>query len=288
MEKKTALITGATRGIGKETALGLAKLGHHIIIHGRDEAKLLEVANEIKTVSKNKNVETIVADLSSLSDTKRMTDEFKSRYTQLDILINDAGIFPNKVRETTSDGHEKTLTINLFAPFLIIQTMKPALLKSTAPRIINVSSAMHRRAGRPDFSDLQFERNYSPIRVYGLSKLYLIWVTRHLSMLLKKHGAKNVTVNALHPGAIATNFGQDAEMGFFVSQMFKLAQKLMDKPADGARTSIYLATSPKVENVSGKYFNKRGKIEQPDDRYWSPGNEEFIWNFCTEITGKYL
>lgn len=288
MDKKIVLITGATRGIGKETAMGLAKMGHQIVIHGRNKDRLLEVVEEIKKTTGNKDIEIIQSDLSLLADTKRMTDEFKSRYDRLDVLINNAGIYPNKRREVTSEGIEITSVVNLFAPFLIMQKMKPVLLRSDNPRIINVSSAMHRRSGRPDFSDIQSERNYSPVRVYGLTKLYLIWATQHLAMLLKKHGAGNVTVNALHPGAVATNFGRDAELGFLINQVFRFARTFMDSPEDGARASIYLATSPDVEGVSGKYFNKKGEIERPYDRYWSPNNEKIVWKYCTEIVGGYF
>ncbi len=288
MESKIILITGATQGIGKETATALALQGHTVVIHGRNAAKLQAVSGEIKAVTGNSNVDTIMADLFSLSDIKRMADEFKSRYDRLDVLINNAGAFLNKQRETTTDGHEKTITLNLFAPFLIMQSLLEVLAKSPSARIINLSSAMHRRGGRPDFNDFNLEQSYTPARAYGLSKLYLIWITRHLSKKLKEKGIKNITVNASHPGAVATNFGQDSDKGFISNLIFKAALPFMDKPSQGARTSIYLATSPEVENITGEFFNNKEKIEKPDDRYYSPENDAIVWSYCKEITKDYL
>jgi len=288
MEKKIIFITGATQGIGKETATELAKQGLHVIIHGRNKPKLESVSEEIKTTTGNSKVDIITADLFSLKDVKSMADEFKGRYDKLDVLINNAGAFLNKQRETTVEGLEKTITLNLFAPFLLMQLMVDALKESPAGRIINLSSAMHKRGGKPDFHDFQFEKNYTPSRAYGLSKLYLIWITRHMAKQLKEKGINNVTVNASHPGAVATNFGQDSDKGFITNLIFKVALRFMDKVEDGARTSVYLATSPQVENVTGEFFNNKGKNEKPDDRYYSPENEKIVWDYCNKVTEAYL
>lgn len=283
MSKKIILITGTTQGIGKETAIGLAAKGHHIVLHGRNRAKLKDVCDEIKLVTGNNDIDTIVADLSLLEEARRMTNEFKNRYERLDVLINNAGVYPSRERQITAEGLERTMAVNLFAPLLIIQSLKPVLMKSDSARIINVSSAMHKYGGRPDFSDMQFERNYSPLRVYGLSKLYLIWVTRILSDMMKQRGVENVTVNSLHPGSIATNFGKDTYKSFLFKQIFKTAQSFMDQPAEGAKTSIFLATSPDAEGVTGKYFDKNGKVARVDDRYWSPENGKLVFDYCVKI-----
>lgn len=169
MGKKIILITGATQGLGKETAKALAKQGHHVILHGRNIAKLQTVSQEIKSETGNNSINTIAADLFSLADTKRMADEFKSRFGRLDVLINNAGAFLNKQRETTKEGLEKTISLNLFAPFLLMQSLLEVLAKSSSARIINLSSAMHRRGGKPDFNDFQLEKSYSPARAYGLN-----------------------------------------------------------------------------------------------------------------------
>ncbi len=255
MKSKIVLITGATQGIGKEIALALANNGHHVIIHGRNNTKLQTVAREIKNASGNNNVDIITADLFSLSEVKNMADEFKRRYDRLDVLINNAGAFLNKQREVTGDGLEKTMTLNLFAPFLLMKSLTDDLLKSSSARIINLSSAMHRRGGRPDLGDVQSEKKYSPARAYGLSKLYLIWITRYMAKQLADKGIKNITVNATHPGAVATNFGQDSDKGFITNMIFKIALFFMDKPSKGAAASIFLATSPEVENITGEFFD---------------------------------
>ena len=288
MDRKTIFITGATQGLGKETAIGLAKQGHRLVLHGRNNSKLHEVSDEIKTLSGNNNIDTIIADLSLLADTKRMTDEFLSRYEKLDVLINNAGMYPAKKRETTREGVEESIAVNLLSPFLIMQSMKPALLKSESARIINVTSMMHRYAGRPDFSDIQFERRYSQMRIYGIAKLYLIWVTRLLSDMLKKRGVNNVTVNALHPGAVATYFGQEAYRSLVFKHIYKVVQNFMDTPEDGAKAIIYLATSPEVENITGEYFNKLGKIDKVNDRYWSLDNGKLIVDYCMEVIEQAL
>lgn len=288
MESKIILITGATQGIGKETAMTLAKQGHHVIIHGRNQSKLKTVAQEIKTATGNNKVDFIVSDLFSLADTKRMTDEFKTRYDHLDVLINNAGAILNKDRETTNEGFEKTIELNLFVPFLLMHSLLDVLKKSPSARIVNLSSAMHRRGGKPDFNDFQLEKSYATDRAYGLSKLYLIWVTQYMAKFMKESGVNNITVNASHPGAVATNFGQDSDKGFVMNMIFKIALLFMDKVEDGARASIYLATSPEVQNVTGKFYSNKAKPEKPADKYYTPENEKLVWDYCMKMAKGYL
>jgi NAD(P)-dependent dehydrogenase (short-subunit alcohol dehydrogenase family) len=288
MESKTILITGGTDGIGKATAKALAKQGHVVIIHGRNKAKAEKVCEAIRSETGNNKIDYILADLLLLSDVKRMAEDFKKKHSSLDVLINNAGAFFNKVRETTEEGFEKTITLNLFAPFLLTQLLLDVLKKSASARIINLSSAMHKRGGKPDLNDFQLENSYRSDRAYGLSKLYLIWITRHLSKLLRERRITNITVNASHPGAVATNFGQDADKGFLINRIFKIALLFMDKPEKGAMTSIYLATSPDVENITGRFFSSRAKEEKPDDRYYSRENEKIVWEYCMNIAQPYL
>jgi NAD(P)-dependent dehydrogenase (short-subunit alcohol dehydrogenase family) len=288
MESKTILITGATQGIGKETATTLAKKGHHVIIHGRNLSKLQAVAQEIKSISGNNKVDIIVADLFSLADTKRMADEFRTRYNRLDVLINNAGAIMNKERETTNEGFEKTIALNLLAPFLLMHSLLDVLAKSPAARIVNLSSAMHRRGGQPDLNDFQLEKSYAVDRAYSLSKLYLIWVTQHMAKFLKDNGMNHITVNATHPGAVATNFGQDSKKGFIIDMIFKVALLFMDKVEDGARSSIYLALSPEVENVTGGFYSNKSKPEKPAEKYYSVENEKKVWDYCMKTVQNYL
>lgn len=288
MNAKIILITGSTDGIGKITATELAKQGHTIIVHGRNKEKAAAVCQEIIAKTGNKNVAFLIADLLRLTDIKRMSEELKKKYSNLDVLINNAGALFGKERETTSEGFEKTITLNLFAPFLLTKLLLETLAKSESARIINVYSAMHRRGGKPDFTNFQSDKVYKTDRAYGLSKLYLVWITKHLAKQLKENGLDNITVNACHPGAVATNFGQDADKGFLMNLIFKVALLIMPKPEKGAQTSIYLASSPDVKNISGEFYNNNMKVEKPDAKYYSAENEKLVWEYCEKITTKYV
>ena len=147
---------------------------------------------------------------------------------------------------------------------------------------------MHRRGGKPDFTNFQSDKVYKTDRAYGLSKLYLVWITKHLAKQLKEKGIDNITVNACHPGAVATNFGQEADKGFLMNLIFKVALFVMPKPEKGAQTSIYLATSPDVENISGEFYDQNMKIEKPDDKYYSIENENLVWEYCEKMTQNFL
>lgn len=288
MKSKIILITGATDGIGKATAIALAKNGHTIIVHGRSREKAENVRHQIQTETGNNQIEILIADLLSLMDVRRAVAEFKEKHGRLDVLINNAGAFFNKRREITAEGFEKTIALNLLAPMLMTELFLDVLAKSDSARIINMSSAMHKRGGEPDFTDFPLEKSYKPDRAYGLSKLYLIWASRHLAKRLKQKGVNNITVNVCHPGAVATNFGQEADKGFFINIVFKIALLFMDKIEDGAMTSIYLATSPEVEGVSGEFFDNRKRRAKPDDKYHSEENELLVWNYCQEVLKPYL
>lgn len=287
MQSKIILITGATDGIGKVTAKALAQQGHSVIIHGRNKSKAQAVCEEIKSETGNDKVDTMIADLFSFSEIKRMAEAFKKKYDRLDVLINNAGAFFGKVRETKKDGLEKTITLNVLSPLLITELLLNNLAKSPSARIINTSSAMHKRGGKPDYSDLQLQKNYTPAKAYGLSKLYMIWITRHLATMLKEKGINNITANVLHPGAVATSFGQEIDKGFINNLIFKLALPFMDKPEKGAATTVYLATSEEVENVTGKFFGNM-KEEKADDKYYSKENEKLVWDYCMQIIAPYV
>ena len=287
MERKTILITGSTDGIGKITATALAKQGHTVIIHGRNKEKAEAVRQQLVAETDNGSIDILIADLLSLADIKKMAEAFRKKYGHLDVLINNAGAFFGKIREITPEGFEKTFTLNLLAPFLLTQLLLESVCKSKSGRIINLYSAMHRRGGKPDFDDFQSEKSYAPARAYGLSKLYLVWITQHLAKRLKQKGINHVTVNACHPGAVATNFGQDADKGFIINAVFKAALWFMPKPETGAQTSIYLATSPDVEHVSGQFYNQKGEIEQPADKYYTAENEQLVWDYCEKITANF-
>lgn len=279
MEGKIILITGSTDGIGKVTAKALAKQGHTIIVHGRNKEKAEVVCKEMKSETGNSRIDFIIADLFSLSDVKRMAIEFQEKYERLDVLINNAGAMFGKNRGITRDGYEKTIALNLSAPFLLIQLLLDTLAKSPSARIINVTSAAHTMTGPLDMNDIHLENGYTFGKAYGQAKLYLIWITQHLAGKLKEKGLMHISSNSVHPGTVKTEFGQNENKGFWINLLLKLAMPFASTPEQGAETTVYLATSRDVENVTGAYFSNK-KIAQPSKKYYSPENEKIIWDFC--------
>jgi NAD(P)-dependent dehydrogenase (short-subunit alcohol dehydrogenase family) len=249
MQDKICLITGATLGIGRETALGLARRGAHVAIVGRDAHRTRAAAEWIGQEAGTKEVASLPADLSSLADVRRLAREFKARYSRLDVLVNNAGgIFTR--REVTVDGFERTWALNHLSYFLLTQELLELLKASASARIVNVASTMH-TGGTIDFDDLQGERSYGAIRAYGQSKLANVLFTYALARRLEGSG---VTANCLHPGGVATGFGQNTPGA--LKLLMRLARPFLITPEQGAATSIYLVSSPEVEGVSGGYFAK--------------------------------
>ena len=248
MQGKICLITGGTNGIGKSTAQDLARIGATVIIVGRDAQKTSRVVKEIRAASGNKNVGSILADLSSEQDVRRLADEFKGKYSHLHVLINNAGaVFMQ--RQLSVDGIEMTFALNHLAGFLLTNLLLDTLKASAPARIINVSSGAH-TTGKIEFDNLQAERGYSP-RVYENSKLANILFTMELARRLEGTG---VTVNALHPGFTSTGFAKNN--GKVIAALVSIFAPLVARSsAKGAETSIYLASSPSVEGITGKYFH---------------------------------
>ena len=247
MNGKICLVTGATNGIGKATAQALARMGATVVIVGRNASKTAQIVKEIRTASGNKNVDSLLADLSSQQEVRRLAMEFQSKYSHLHVLLNNAGAVFMK-RQLSVDGIEMTFALNHLAYFLLTNLLLDTLKASAPARIINVSSGAH-TSGKIEFDNLQGEQVYSP-RVYENSKLANILFTRELARRLEGTG---VTVNALHPGFTATGFAKNngKPMAALVSIFSPLVAR---SPAKGAETSIYLASSPSVEGVTGKYF----------------------------------
>jgi NAD(P)-dependent dehydrogenase (short-subunit alcohol dehydrogenase family) len=256
MQDKICLITGGTNGIGKSTAQGLALLGATVVIVGRDAQKASRVVEEIRSATGNPNVDSLLADLSSQQDVRRLASDFKRKYSQLHVLLNNAG-GTFTTRQLSVDGIEMTLALNHLAYFLLTNLLLDTLKASVPARIINVSSDAHAR-GKIDFDNLQGERSYSSFGPYGNSKLANILFTTELARRLAGTG---VTVNALHPGFTRTGFGKN-NPGLFMKMMGVVVPLMARSPEKGAATSIYLASSPEVHGLTGKYFVDC-KVAQP-------------------------
>ena len=274
MEGKICIITGANSGIGKATAIGLAKMNATIVMICRSKERGEEAQKEIIELTGNKKVDLLLCDLSSQESIRKFVSEFKSKYQKLHILINNAGVMLSK-RGISVDGFEMNFAVNHLAPFLLTNLLLDELKKSAPSRIINVSSAAHRMA-KMNFDDLQSEkRKYRLMKIYGASKLALMLFSYELSRKLE---GTSVTINTLHPGVVNTNLGQDQSS--FSKGFAKLFFK---KPEKGAETSIYLASSQEVDGITGKYFAKKQQKQSSEESY----NEDYakrLWELSTEMT----
>ena len=272
LKNKIVLITGATSGIGKETAKGLAALGATIVITTRNQNKGITTKNEIIQATNNKNVDVIDCDLASFESIRNCCNEFKTKYQAIHVLINNAGVWDFK-RRISKDGIENIFQTNYLAPFLMTNLLIDLLKKSSPSRIINLTSGI--TSGSIHFEDLEFNQNFSGMKAYGQSKLAIILFTRLLAEKLKGTG---VTVNCVQPGMSRTNLGRDA--GTFSKIGFKLLGK---DPKKGAETSIYLASSKEVENITGEYFVKE-KVKQSSKESYDMDLAKKLW----EISKKYV
>jgi NAD(P)-dependent dehydrogenase (short-subunit alcohol dehydrogenase family) len=278
MKGKTVLVTGATNGIGLVTARELARMGAQVTIVSRNAEKCAAVAEAIKTETGNP-VEFISADLSTLAGILQAAAGFKQRHMRLHVLVNNAGGFFNK-RFVTPDGLEMTFALNHLNYFLLTALLLEVLKASAPARVINVASGMHMGA-KLDFDNLQGEKRYGGFRAYGQSKLANVLFTYELARRLEGTG---VTVNALHPGYVDT--GLSLNNGFFFRVFARLSARLFGrKPEEGAQTSIYLAASPEVEGVTGKYFSNCKPVQSSLDSY-DKRTAEKLWQVSLELSGK--
>src|SRR5437763_3566579 len=248
MSGKTVLVTGATGGIGKATAVGLARLGARVGITGRDIARTEAAATDIRAASNNSAVDAFAADMSSQAEVRRLAREVLASYPRLDVLVNNVGGFWS-TRRVTPDGLEHTFAVNHLAGFLLTDLLLDRLKASAPARIVTVSSDAQ-RMGRMNFDDLQGERGYSGQRAYNQSKLANVLFTYELARRLEGSG---VTATVLHPGVVRTGFAADDPSRVW-KILLPLIRPLLKTPQKGAATSIYLASSPDVEGVTGTYF----------------------------------
>ena len=273
----TVLVTGATSGIGKATAAGLAAKGARLAITGRDRERTERTAGEIRAAY-NATVDAFVADLSSQTEVRRLAEEVLQTYPLINVLVNNVGGYWN-TRHVTADGLEHTFALNHLAPFLLTNLLLDRLMHSAPARVVTVASNAH-SLGRIDFDDLQGERSYSGERAYNQSKLANVLFTYELARRLQ---AGDVTANALHPGMVRTSFGAEDRGG--AQRLFvPLMRLFMKAPARGAATSIYLASSPDIEQVTGLYF-ANGKPKRSSKSSYDQAVGARLWQVSAGLAG---
>lgn len=275
MNEKIVLITGATNGIGLVTAHELAKMGAQIVIVSRNVHKCALITEQIKQATGNANIEYIAADLSNRAGVHHAAHEFKIRHTRLDVLLNNAGamFIPRQVSE---DGIEMTFALNHLSYFLLTILLLDTLKASGPARIINVSSDAHKN-GSINFDDLQMEKSYTGLAAYNQSKLANILFTYELARKLE---GTRVTANTLHPGLVSTGFNKNN--GPLMKFAMGLLTPFSRNPTEGAKTSIYLASSSEVDGVSGKYFDESKPAPSSPISY-NRATAERLWQVSLEM-----
>jgi NAD(P)-dependent dehydrogenase (short-subunit alcohol dehydrogenase family) len=278
MQGKICLVTGATSGIGRATALGLARQGALVVIAGRDAVRSQKTLDWIRQETGNGRVESLLADFSSQAEVRRLAAEFRARHRRLDVLVNNAGaVFME--RELTVDGFERTWAVNHLANFLLTLELKDLIEESAPARVVNVSSAMH--AGRTiDLDNIEEEKSYG-VRGYGQSKLANVLFTYALARRLAGTG---VTANCLHPGVVSTELMKPKGHPV-IKVLMTLIQPFLSSPEKGAATSIYVASSPEIEGVNGKYFVNCKAVPSSPPSY-DEALQERIWKLSLRQTGQ--
>jgi NAD(P)-dependent dehydrogenase (short-subunit alcohol dehydrogenase family) len=278
MTGRICIVTGSNSGIGKQTALALAKMGATIVMVVRNKIRGEKTLKEIISQTGNKDANLMISDLSSMNSIRNFTEEFKKTYSRLDVLINNAGAVFNK-RQVTPEGFERTLAVNYLAPFLLTHELLNLLKNSSPSRIINLTSGLAKK-GKVDLDDLQSEKNYAGMQVYTNAKLMLILFTYELAKRLE---GKRVTANVAMPGFVATNLGKNS--GSLRSAiLFKLVRPMQINAKKGAQTSVYLASSEQIRTVSGKCFSKK-KITITCPLSYDEEIQKLLWDKTQSMLG---
>jgi len=272
LEDRVFLVTGANSGIGKATALGLARLGGTVVMACRSATRGEAARQDVVRDSGNSSVYLEIVDLASEESTRSFAEEFQRKYPRLDVLINNAGVYTAH-REVTPDGLERTFEVNYLSGFLLTHLLLDLLKKSAPSRIVNVSSSAH-SGGTIHFDDLQGEQRYGGFGAYGQSKLAQVLFTRELARRLE---GTRVTVNACHPGVIRTNLGMGG-----TSAVVRFVRLFFKGPEKGAQTPIYLAVSPEVERVTGQYFANK-HVREPSRAAQDPDVARRLFDVSAEL-----
>jgi NAD(P)-dependent dehydrogenase (short-subunit alcohol dehydrogenase family) len=279
MQGKTVLITGADGDIGRNTTKGIAQKGARIIMACIDLNQAKPVLDEIVKETNNNNIEIMHLDLSSQSNIHKFAENFTAKYSCLDVLINNAGFFSLK-RFETEDALERTIGINYFGHFLLTNLLLPVLKKADEARIINVSSDSYKQS-KFDLNNLQTDIKYTGLKAYTASKLALILFTQELAEQLSD---KNISVNALHPGHVSTELWNMWERPkWYQSLILRILNMFLISPEKGAETSIYLACSDEVKEISGKYFSKKKPVKV-SSKYNNIQIQEELWTVSKYLT----
>ncbi len=282
LDGKTIIVTGASLGIGRVTALDLARMGARVVMVCRNPDKGEGVRRDIVRATGNDTVELMIADLSSLEQIRGLAQDFLVRHDRLDVLVNNAGAI-NMRRLTTVDGYEMTFAVNHLAYFLLTELLLDTLKASTPSRVVNVSSRAH-VGGHINFDDLMAEKKYNFSTAYSQSKLANVL---HAYELARRIEGTGVTANALHPGAVRTGFGKNN--AGIIGTLFGVAQ-VIGRPfyvseEVGAQTSVYLASSPTVEGVTGRYFVKCREAQSNAESH-DAAIARRLWEVSEELTAK--
>jgi NAD(P)-dependent dehydrogenase (short-subunit alcohol dehydrogenase family) len=269
--QQTILLTGATDGLGKQTALALAKQGATLLLHGRNQQRLEATQQEIQNESGNTHLETYLADFASLAQVRRLAEMVQAKRPRLDMLINNAGIGGGKAGEArgevSQDGYELRFAVNYLAPFLLTHLLLPCLRHTPSSRIINVSSAGQVPL---DFDDVMLERHYDPLDAYRQSKLAQVMFTFDLAEILKED---QITVNCLHPASLMNTKMVYESFGYTLSTV-----------EDGVNALMYLATSPELDGVTGKYFDQQQEARAHAQAYDLAARRQ-LWQLSKQLTG---
>ena len=278
MNGKTVVVTGASGGIGQITAHELAKRGARVVMVVRNRDKGQRVIDEIVRTVPDAQLELAIADLYSMAEVRRVGAEIRAKHPTIDVLVNNAGLIHDK-RELTVDGFERTFALNHLAAFVLTYELRDSLAAAAPSRVVTVSSEGH-KFSRIDWSQLATGTDWKlGTLTYGNSKLCNIWFARELA---RRWATMNVASNSLHPGPVATGFGQSGSLVYRIGT--KLAKPFLLTPEEGARTSIYLASSPDVEGVTGEYFIKC-RIAKPSSRARDDASARRLWEVSEKLTG---
>ena len=282
LEGKVAVITGGNSGIGKETAVELARMGAHVVIAARNPSKAAAAVKEVQErTSAGDRVQTIPLDLASFASVRAFADAFTAKHDRLDILVNNAGGVLAK-RILTDDGHESQFQINHLSHFLLTNLLHDTLARSVPARVVNVASDAHEGAKHGlDFDDLEWERRrYRGLKVYYETKLMNILFTRELA---RRWDGSSITANCVHPGFVASKFGKEGDLGWWGDIGMVLTRPFQISVQQGAVTPVYVATSPDVDGITGQYFVKC-RVAGPTAFALDDTTAERLWEVSAKLT----